>query len=411
MIVTKLVNPLTMRAQDALNDPYPLLSALRTNKPVWWCQDAKAWIVSTYAEAQYILRSADFEKQIQRWKHMPNPKWTLFFPPFKALRETSSSWLLNLNPPDHTRVRTLVGRTFAPSTINQLKPEIEKTAAELIHIAKEKGQFDLVSDFAFPLPLAIIALIMGIPVSDRNLLKKWSNMLVSIAGGNRTLGSIWTSGNAIIELRKYLTPLIEERRKDLRDDMLSMLITAEDDEHNAKTRLNTAELLANLILFLVAGQETTVNLISNGVLSFMRNPAQLSLLLERPDLISSATNEILRYESPAQAAPRLANKEVVIAGKTIKEGDMVWLLLGSANRDGKQFENADVFDITRTHNRHISFSEGIHRCIGASLAEAECEIALNSLFTNFPNLQLAEQQVDFKFPFALRGPKQLLVRT
>jgi pimeloyl-[acyl-carrier protein] synthase len=135
------------------------------------------------------------------------------------------------------------------------------------------------------------------------------------------------------------------------------------------------------------------------------------LLLERPDLISSATNEILRYESPAQAAPRLANKEVVIAGKTIKEGDMVWLLLGSANRDGKQFDNADVFDITRTHNRHISFSEGIHRCIGASLAEAECEIALNSLFTNFRNLQLVEQQVDFKFPFALRGPKQLLVRT
>jgi pimeloyl-[acyl-carrier protein] synthase len=126
--------------------------------------------------------------------------------------------------------------------------------------------------------------------------------------------------------------------------------------------------------------------------------------------MSSAVNEIVRYESPAQAAPRLANKDVVVSGKTIKEGDMVWLLLGSANRDANQFESADIFDITRANNRHISFSEGIHRCIGASLAEAECEIALQSLFSNFPNLSLVDQQVDFKFPLALRGPKQLIVK-
>lgn len=410
MTVAKLVNPLTVRSQADLNDPYPLYSALRANEPVWWCPEAKAWIVSTYAEAQQILRSVDFEKQIQKWKHAPNPKLAIFLPPLKALSETSSNWLLNLNPPDHTRVRALVGRTFAPSTITRLKPEIEHTAAQLVRIAKGKGEFDLVADFAFPLPLSIIALIMGIPVSDRERLKNWSNMLVSIAGGNRTIPSLWTSGSAIIELRKYLTPLIEERRKDLKDDLLSMLITAEEEDQNQKTRLSTAELLSNLILFLVAGQETTVNLISNGVLCFMRNPAQLAMLKENPGLMPSAVNEILRFESPAQAAPRLANKDVFIAGKTIKKGDMVWLLLGSANRDSKQFEDPDTFNIARTHNRHISFSEGIHRCIGASLAEAECEIALSSLFTNFPDLKLVEQEVNFKFPLALRGPQQLCVR-
>jgi cytochrome P450 len=400
-----LKNPLTIRAQAELNDPYPLYSRLRAAEPVWWCGASKVWIVSTYAEAQLILRSSDFEKQIQRWKHSPNPKWALFFPPFKALRETSSSWLLNLNPPDHTRVRSLVGRTFAPSTVNRLKPEIEKTAVELINIAKEKGEFDLVADYAFPLPLTVIALIMGIPVSDRELLKKWSNMLVSIAGGNRSFPSVWTSGSAIIELRRYLTPLIEERRKDLRDDMLSMLISAEEEG----SRLNTAELLSNLILFLVAGQETTVNLISNAVLNLTRNPEQLAKLIENPQLVTSAVQEVLRYDGPAQAVPRLANKDVVVGSKTIKAGDMVWILLGSANRDDKEFKDAHVFDITRAHNRHISFSEGIHRCIGASLAEAECEIALTSLFSNFPNLKMVDQQVDFKFPLALRGPKHLMV--
>ena len=406
MPVTNLANPLTLRSQPDLNNPYPLFSTLRTHEPVWWCETSKAWIVSTYAEAQFILRSSDFEKQIQKWKHSPTASWVSFFPPFKALRDTSSSWLLNLNPPDHTRVRNLMGRTFAPSTINRLKPEIEKVAKELILIAKEKGEIDLVADYAFPLPLAIIALIMGIPVSDRDLLKHWSGKLVAVAGGNRSVQALWNSGSAIIELQKYLTPMIEERRKDLKDDMLSMLISAEEEG----SRLNTAELLSNLILFLVAGHETTVNLISNAVLVLMQHPEQLAKLKANPELTSSAVSEVLRFESPVQAAPRLANKDVVVAGKTIRNGDMVWLLLGSANRDTNQFDAADVFDMTRTNIRHISFSEGIHRCIGASLAETECEIALTSLFSSFPNLVLVDQSIDFKFPMALRGPKRLMVK-
>lgn len=406
MTVIHLVNPLTIREQSQLNDPYPLFSSLRAHEPVWWCAESKVWIVSTYAEVQNILRSQDFEKQIQKWKHTPSPAWADLFPPFKALRETSGTWLLNLNPPDHTRVRNLVGRAFAPSTINRLKPEIEKVSRELIEIARSKGEIDIVADFAFPLPLAIIALIMGIPVSDRNLLKNWSQMLVSVAGGNRSVPALWHSGTAILQLRKYLTPLIEERRRDLRDDLLSVLISAEDEG----SKLNTAELLSNLILFLVAGHETTVNLISNALLLLLQHPDQRQSLQDNPDLISQAVSEVLRFESPVQAAPRLANKDVEIGGKTIKEGDMVWLLLGSANRDSNQFDAADVFDISKQNTRHISFSEGIHRCIGASLAEAECEIAIDSLFSAFPNLALLDESIDYKFPMALRGPKKLLVK-
>ena len=361
-----------------------------------------------YAESQHIFRSPDFEKQIQRWKHNPNPFWGKYFPPLKALRQLSSNWMLNLNPPDHTRVRQLVGRAFAPSTVNALKPEIERVAVELIQIAREKKEFDLVVDYAFPLPLAIIALIMGIPVADREKLKSWSHKLTELIGGNRSLPALWKTGNAVIELQNYLFPLIDERRHNLKDDLLSLLIKAEDEG----SQLNTAELLSNLILFLVAGHETTVNLIANSVLCLLQHPDQLAIFKRHPEMAANVVSEVLRFESPVQAAPRLANKDVIVAGKNIKEGDMVWMLLGSANRDLKQFENPDVFDITRTNIRHISFSEGIHRCIGASLAEAEGAIAITSLFNSFPDLTLAkDQKIDFRFPLALRGPVKLLVET
>jgi cytochrome P450 len=403
----RLVNPLTLKDQSLINNPYPLLAALRENAPVWWCETNKAWVVSRYSDTQHILRSHDFEKQIQRWKHSPNPAWLRWFPQFKALRETSSNWMLNMNLPDHTRVRALVGKAFAPSTIQQLKPVIDNVAMELLSQAQQKEQFDLITDFAFPLPLAIIGLILGVPVSDAEKLKAWSKRLVAVIGGNRSLPSLYDSGNAILELRQYLMPMIESRRKNPTDDLLSVLVQAEDEG----SKLSTVELLSNLILLIVAGHETTVNLIANSVLNLLRHPEQHEIFKQMPELAPSVVNEVLRYESPVQAAPRLANKDVVLSGKTIKSGDMVWLLLGSANRDEEQFVAADVFDITRTSAHHLSFSEGIHRCIGASLAEAEGAIAITALFASCPDLRLVTDNIDFQIPFALRGPRKLLVQT
>jgi pimeloyl-[acyl-carrier protein] synthase len=402
-----LVNPLTLTDQSFINEPYPLLAAFRENAPIWWCEANKSWVVSRYNDTQHILRSPDFEKQIQRWKYTPNPAWLQWFPQFKALKETSATWMLNMNPPDHTRVRAVVGRAFAPSTIHALKPEIEKVAHHLLEQAKQREQFDLIADFAFPLPLAIIGLIIGIPVSDANKLKAWSKALVAIIGGNRALPKLYDSGKAVLELRNYLTPMIEERRKNPQNDLLSVLVQAEEDG----TKLSTAELLSNLILLIVAGHETTVNLISNAVLCLLRHPEQLAMFKQKPELAHSVINEVLRYESPVQAAPRLANKDVVLSGQTIKSGDMVWMLLGSANRDEEQFACADVFDITRTSTHHLSFSEGIHRCIGASLAEAEGAIAITTLFATLPDLKLVSNNIEFQSPFALRGPRKLMVRT
>ena len=401
-----LVNPLTMTDQALINDPYQLLKTLREEAPIWWCEANKVWIVSRYNDTQHILRSPDFEKQIQRWKHSPNPAWLQWFPQFKALKETSANWMLNMNQPEHTRIRSLVGRAFAPSTVQALKPEIEKVAALLLAEAQKKGEFDLVTDFAFPLPLAIIALIIGVPVSDRDKLKAWSKALVAVIGGARNLPALYGAGNAVLDLRAYLTPMIEDRRKNPKDDLLSVMVQAEEEG----TKLSTTELLSNLILLIVAGHETTVNLITNSVLCLLKHPDQLALFKEKPELAPSVINEVLRYESPVQSAPRLANKDVVISGTTIKEGDMVWMILGSANRDEAQFVNADVFDITRTSAHHLTFSEGIHRCIGASLAEAEGAIAITSLFSVFPNLKLVSKNIDFQKPFSLRGPRELIVK-
>jgi cytochrome P450 len=201
--------------------------------------------------------------------------------------------------------------------------------------------------------------------------------------------------------------MIEARRKHPQDDLLSVLVQAEEEG----SKLSTAELLSNLILLIVAGHETTVNLIANSVLSLLRHPEQLALFKQKPELAPSVINEVLRYESPVQAAPRLANNDVVLSGTSIKNGDMVWMLLGSANRDAEHFTTASVFDISRTSTHHLSFSEGIHRCIGASLAEAEGAIAIGSLFACFPDLKLMSNNIDFRFPFALRGPRKLMVET
>jgi cytochrome P450 len=391
-----------------LNDPYPELKRLREDAPVFWVTEQKYWLVSRYDDVQEVLKDNSFGKQIHTWKHGRRPLLAIFFPQLLFLRKMIASWLLNLNPPDHTRVRTLLAKAFTPSSIQALMPQIDRLADTLLEDLSKKATssepIDLISEFAYPFPLAVIGLILGIPMDHSDKLRGWSQQVVGLIGGNRDVKKLLTAGSAMQQFAAYLKPHIEARRKNPTADLLSVLVQAEDGVQ----KLKTEELVASSILLLVAGFETTVNLIANCVICLDRFPQQANLVKENPELAKAFVAETLRFESPAQIAPRLAGSNTTVRGAAIKEGDMVWLLLGSANRDAQQFKNADTFEIERTEARNIAFGDGIHRCIGAGLAEAEAGIAINALLKRFPELKVAEP-VQFQSPFGLRGPRKLLM--
>lgn len=404
----RLINPLTTTDQVFLNNPYPHLARLRTEAPVWWCSEQKYWLVSRYQDVQAVLKDTTFEKQIHNWKHAPSSFVANLIPSLKFLRQIVSNWLLNLNPPAHTRVRTLVGKAFTPSSIQTLTPKIEELAQamteELVTSLGAGNPVNLITAFAHPFPLGVIGLILGIPVDDAAKLRSWSQQVVGVVGGNRDFKRLTAAGSGMRQFAEYLTPHIERRRRQPEDDLLSILVQAEEDGN----RLSTEELVASSILLLIAGFETTVNLISNSVYCLNQFPAQAEIFKQNLDSADAVVREVLRFESPAQTAPRLASQDTMLGGQKIKKGDMVWLLLGSANRDPEKFSDPDAFDISRPAERNLAFGDGIHRCLGAGLAEVEAAVALKLLFSRIPELRCLAP-VNFQAPFGLRGPKELLV--
>jgi pimeloyl-[acyl-carrier protein] synthase len=404
--LSALINPLNSEDQRFLNNPYPMMERLRKEAPVYWSVKDKYWIISRYAEASIILRDPAFEKQIHTWKHAPNPILISLIPFIKSGFRTSKNWLLNLNPPAHTRVRSLLNKAFTGPIVQGLRPVIQSFANQLLDGFEGRDEIDLVTEYALPLPMYVIGHMLGIPVTEVSALKKWSAQLASVAGRSRNLKVLTAAGKAIEELEKYLRPSIEERRKSPRNDLLSILVQAEEEG----TRLKVDELIANCILLLVAGHETTTNLIASAVICLLRYPDQLALLKAEPEKMHTMVAEVLRYEGPAQVVPRIARRDIELAGQKISSGDMCWVLLGSANRDPAEFERADVFDISRKGARNLAFGEGIHRCVGASLAEIELQIAIDMLFARYPNARLADEVINYKTPFALRGPAEVMLK-
>ena len=291
--------------------------------------------------------------------------------------------MLNLDEPDHTRLRGLVHKAFTPRLVANMLERIQTLTDELLDAVQARGRMDLIRDYALPLPTTIIAEMMGVPVQDRHKFHRWSNALVSASGSTwgmlRMLPPVWA-------FLRYIRKLVKIRQAEPRDDLVSALVQARE----AGDRLSEDELLAMIFLLLVAGHETTVNLIGNGVLALLEHPAEMDRLREDPDLIKPAVEELLRYDSPVQmASERYAREEVTIAGVTIARGETVHAMLGSANRDERQFDRPDDLDITREPNRHLAFGQGVHYCVGAPLARLEGQIAINTLLRRFPDLRLA----------------------
>jgi hypothetical protein len=394
-----LFNPLS---PEFIRDPYPHYERLRTTDPIHLTA-LGSFVASRHAEASLVLRDKRFGKDyVERTKRRYGPQ-IMEEPVFRSM----SHWMLQQDPPDHTRLRGLVVKAFTARRVEDMRPRIQQIVDETLDRVAPNGQMDLIEDFAFRLPVTIICDMLGIPEEHREI------FYASSRGGGRVLEPVPMSpaeieqGNAANAMAQmYFQQLFELRRKSPGDDLTTQLVHAEEDG----SKLSNEELTANIILLFGAGHETTVNLIGNGLLALHRNPDQLALLKANPALITNAIEEFLRYDSSVQMSGRVALEDIDdLGGKKIPKGEGVLCLLGSANRDPAVYpDRPDRLDITRANVRPLSFGGGIHFCLGAQLARIEAEVAIASLLRRLPDLRLDDaENPEWRPTFVLRGLKQL----
>jgi cytochrome P450 len=394
-----LFNPLS---PDFIRDPYPHYQRLRTTDPMHVTAFG-AVVASRHAEASLVLRDKRFGKDfVDRSIRRYGPR-IMDEPVFRSM----SHWMLQQDPPDHTRLRGLVVKAFTARRIEDMRPRIRAVVDQTLDAVAGRGHMDLIADFAFRLPVTIICDMLGIPDDHREVFHRSSRI------GGRILDPVpltpaeiaeANAGNAMAKM--YFEQLFELRRKTPGEDLTTQLVQAEEDG----SKLSNDELTANIILLFGAGHETTVNLIGNGLLALHRNPDQLALLKARPELISNAIEEFLRYDSSVQMSGRVALEDIDdLGGRRIAKGESVLCLLGSANRDPAVYpDRPESLDITRPNVRPLSFGGGIHHCLGAQLARIEAEIAISTLLQRLPELRLDDaDHPDWRPTFVLRGLKRL----
>lgn len=380
-------------------DPYPIYARLRDQAPVCLARAGffgRAWLLTRYDDVAAALRDERFTKDFRKVRR-PELRLLGLFGPLNR-------HMLNVDQPDHTRLRALVQKAFTARLVEDLRPRIESLAEELLDRVAARGQMDVVTDFAQPLPITIIAEMLGVPVSDRHRFQRWCAGLVEFGGLLSILRAL-PNGWALL---RYIRGLVQRRRQDPQDDLISALVAAEE----AGDKLSEDELLAMGGLLLLAGFETTVNLIGNGILTLLENPVEMEKLRAQPALMPSAVEELLRYDSPIKlATPRWALAEVTLSGVRIPRNAALAIAIASANRDPEQFVRPDSLDLAREPNRHLSLGQGIHYCLGAPLARLEAQIAFTILLRRFPHLRLAVPRgtLPWRKSLPLRGLQSLPV--
>ncbi|MDA9532060.1 cytochrome P450 [Bradyrhizobium sp. CCBAU 25338] len=393
-----LFNPLS---PDFIRDPYPHYDRLRTLDPIHVTPFGQ-FVTSRHADVSLVMRDKRFGKDfVERTTRRYGPE-IMNEPVFRSM----SYWMLQADPPDHTRLRGLVVKAFTARRVEDMRPRIQQIVDEAIDAVIDRGHMDLIEDFAFRLPVTIICDMLGIPEEHREVFYKSSR------DGGRLLDPVPLSAEEIkqgnagnLMAQMYFQQLFELRRRTPGDDLITQLVQAEEDGN----KLTNEELTANIILLFGAGHETTVNLIGNGLLALHRNPDQLALLKARPELMEGAIEEFLRYDSSVQMTGRVALEDVDLGGAKIPKGETVLCLLGSANRDPAVYpDRPDRLDVTRQNVKPLSFGGGIHFCLGAQLARIEAEIAIATLLRRLPDLRIDDvENPEWRPTFVLRGLKRL----
>lgn len=364
------------------------------------------WFVTRYAEVEQVLRDDRRFVRDPALAMSPQALEKIFEGSDPQVMAMTNNHMLNKDGENHHRLRMLVSKAFTRPVIQGMRPRIHEIAEELLDGVEGRGQMELINEYAFPLPIIVIAELLGIPTQDRDKFRTWSNAVVTPA---MTEEKQQESARLLREFVAYMQDLVAKRRENPGDDLLSGLIQAEEQGD----RLNESELFSMLTLLIVAGHETTVTLIGNAVLALLRNPSRLQTVIDQPEMMIQAVEELLRYDSPVERAlTRWVAQDVELAGYQLQRGDLIIAVLGSANRDEKRFEDPTKLDLARQPNPHLAFGKGAHYCLGAPLARLEAEIALNALFTRFPDLALdiAPEDLAWREVPLFRSLKKLPVR-
>jgi cytochrome P450 len=381
-------------SDEMRRNPFPAYDQMRTQSPVLHVPPLDLWMIFDYDGVKRALNDHEAFSSSMFTAKRANPEWFIFF-----------------DPPRHSKLRALVMRAFTPRVVANLEPRIRDLSRELLDQKIEHGEMDLAADFSVPLPMMVIAEMLGIPVEDRSRFTRWNEAMLSLSfavpGGDAAAQASKDYFAVTSEMDAYLAGLLAERRMTPRDDLLTKLVEAEVDGE----RLTDKEILGFFQLLLVAGSETTTNLLNNAMLCLIENLDQLARLRATPDLIPSAIEEVLRYRSPVQWMFRATRHDVEVRGQKIPAGKLVLPIIGSANRDPQQFGDAARFDITRDPNSHIAFGHGIHFCLGAPLSRLEARIALPDLLKRLKGLELASHEPwEPRKALHVHGPARLPIR-
>ena len=395
------------RRPEEIADPFPTFARLREADPVHWSEILGGWVLTRYRDVRAVLfdRRLSADRITPFRDHLPRAQRA----EMRDLLATLGLWAVFNDPPEHTRRRGLLNKAFTPRAVASLRPTIERVVERLIAGVAERPHFDLIADFAYPLPATVIAGMIGVPAADLDRFKPWSDDIAAFVGSAlATPDKRERAVRGVRELADYFRAMVAEHRARPRDDILSALIAAEEEG----AALSEDEIVASCILLLFAGHETTTNLIGNGMLALLRHPAERAELGARPELMAGAVEEMLRYDGPTQAMTRIALADVEFAGargerRRVRRGERIFALLNAANRDPEIFAEPDRFHVARTDNRHLSFGYGPHFCLGAPLARLEAEIGVAALLDRRPDLALEDDHPEWSDSFVLRGVKAL----
>ena len=404
---TNTILDIDLIGPEAALDPYPLYEQVRAHDPVHWNKSDDNWYIMRYADLISTIKDERLSSErIQAKSRSLSTEAREKVSPFI---DAISSWMLESDPPSHTRMRGLVNKAFTPRMIESMRSRIQTLVDGMLDKVQGNGRIDVIADLAVPLPGIVISDMLGVPEEDQPQFKKWSNDIAIGVAGSDSAGSmierLQMGQRSLLELSDYFRGVVERLRGHPQDNLLSSLVEAEE----AGDKLTEVELIANCVMLMFAGNETTTNLIGNGTLALLQNPEQKQMLQEDGGLIGPAVEEFLRFDSPVQKTRRTATADIELAGRTIKSGDLVSLCYGSANRDPEQFEEPNRLDITRADNRHLSFAQGIHYCLGAALARMEGQIAIGTLLNRMPDIKLETEELERNPSLVLWGLKALPV--
>ena len=386
-------------------NPYPYYQHLRDHDPIF-DDDRVGWMVTKYADIRALARDARLSRaslETQRLAGLSDAVQAAAKPVSDGLNRE----MMRRDDPDHARLRALVNKAFTTEMVTRLRPRIQQLIDDLLDRIQSQ-RWNLLQEFAYPLPALVIMELLGLPLEDRDRLKKWTSDRIAFLGGIRSvsdpLAVAQAAASSAAAMNAYFEKLIAERRKSPRNDMLTVLLASGQDDS-----LTEPEIIANCSLRLSAGHETTTNLIGNGLLALMQNPQQMNGMRQNPQHTANAVEELLRFDCPVQLAPRAATADIDIGTVRIGKGDRVMLMLGSANRDPDQFTDPDALDIERPSINHLSFGFDRHFCLGAQLARAEAELAFRTLLARFPRIELDGAPV-WSRNIAYRGMSELFIR-